>query len=149
MSEKYEHKLENNQLSSGIFWIITENINLSELKIIFFPVKCDFNGNPIDIQNIELNSKNKKTYNHKLTWNDHVKNNNEHKPYNKKEYNYYPRGRVEISNNHAVIFLNPHINDQKIIDKLITLFGLFNDNISKIDVKSDGSEHYKCFIDLL
>ena len=61
--------------------------------------------------------------------------------------NYYPRGRVEISHNKAVIYLNPHINKPDFIDEIIREFGLSSDNIPDVRVKNDGSEHYCCFLD--
>jgi hypothetical protein len=134
------------QLCSGVFWILSDNNDLSNYKVLIFGIPCDTNGNPLNIHSIELNSKSGNTYNHKKLWEKEVKNNNEYRPYNKKEYNYYPRGRVEISHNRSVIFLNPNINKQEIIDELKSEFGLI-DNIPEIRIKNDGSIHYKCFLD--
>jgi hypothetical protein len=60
---------------------------------------------------------------------------------------YYPRGRVEIAHNRAVIYLNPHIAEPKFIDKIKEEFGLSADNIHEVCVNADGSEHYQCFLD--
>jgi len=139
-------QLEVKQLCSGVFWILSENNDLSNYKLLVFPIPCDPNGNPLNIHSIELNSKSGNTYNHKKLWESEVKNNNEYRPYNKKDYDYYPRGRVEISHNRAVIYLNPNINKQNIIDEIIRGFGLI-DNIPEIQVKVDGSVHYQCFLD--
>jgi len=111
-----------------------------------FGIPCDTNGNPLNIHSIELNSKSGNTYNHEKLWESEVKNNNEHKPYNKKEYNYYPRGRVEISHNRAFIYLSPHVSKQEIINEIIIGFGLL-ENIPEIQIKADGSVHYQCFLD--
>lgn len=134
-------------LYSGIFWIITEDNDFNNYEILAFPISCDIYGIPVENPIIELNSKNKKSYNHKNLWNNHVMNNNKYRQFNKKPYNYYPRGRVDISKNKAILFLNPCINKPKIIDGLITEFGLTTNNISEVVIKPDGSNHYKCFID--
>jgi len=136
------------QLCSGIFWVISDYVDLSDHKLLMFEIPCDVNGIP-DNPNyrLELNAKSGTTYNHKNTWENEIKNNSEHRPYNKKSYDYYPRGRIQISNNRAVIYLNPHINQQKFIDEIKQKFGLFTYNIPEVEVKTDGSAHYQCFLD--
>lgn len=149
MSKLVEEFLrEAKQLCSGIFWIISDNYDLSDYKLLTFPIPCSPEGK-IDSSelSIELNSKKGNSYNHKKIWEETVKNNNQHKPYNKEEYNYYPRGRVEIAHNKATIFLNPNINKPDKIEKIKHEFGLFSYNIPEINVINDGSSHYKCFLD--
>jgi len=138
---------DNKQLSSGIFWVISDNYDLNNFKLVSFKIPCDLNGNPKNTHSIELNSKSGNNYNHKKLWDNEVKNNNLHKPYNKKDFNYYPRGRVEISNNKAVIYLNPHINKPELKDEIMNDFGIFSQYISEVRVITDGSDHYKCFLD--
>jgi len=135
------------KLSSGIFWILSEYNDLSDYKLLMFSIPCDPDGTPLNIHSIELNSKSGTTYNHKKIWESEVKNNNEYKPYNRKDYDYYPRGRVEISHNRAVIYLNPHINKPDFIDEIKREFGLSSHNIPDVRVKTDGSDHYRCFLD--
>jgi len=135
------------QLCSGIFWVLSENNDLNDYKLLMFGIPCDSDGTPLNIQTIELNSKSGTTYNHKKIWESEVKNNNEYKPYNRKDYDYYPRGRVEISNNRAVIYLNPYINKLDFIDEIKREFGLSSDNIPDVRVNNDGSDHYRCFLD--
>jgi hypothetical protein len=135
-----------NQLCSGIFCVISDNFDLSDHILLVFEITCDINGNPKNTS-IELNSKSGTTYNHKKTWENKVKNDNKHRPYNKKDYDYYPRGRVQISNNRADIYLNPNINQPGIVNKIKLNFGLSNENISEVSVISDGSFHYQCFLD--
>ena len=136
------------QLCSGVFWILSDNNDLSEYRILMFGIPCDSDGNPLNTHSIELNSKSGNTYNHKKLWESEIRNNNEYRPYNKKEYNYYPRGRIEISNNKAVIYLNPYINKPNFINEIKREFGLIN-NIHEVLVKTDGSVHYQCFLDWL
>lgn len=65
-----------------------------------------------------------------------------------KQYNYFPRGRVEIQNSKATIYLNPVINNEEVQKFLIDEFHLTKSNgINKIIFHSDGSEHYKCYLD--
>ena len=147
LKESGIHLNEAKQLCSGIFWVLSDNYDLSDYKLLMFDIPCDLNGKPDNTQSIELNSKSGNTYNHKKLWESEVKNNNKYRPYNKKDYNYYPRGRVEISNNKATIFLNPNINKPLFTDEIKEKFGLSSYNISEIRINVDGSIHYQCFLD--
>ena len=76
-------------------------------------------------------------YNHRLLW-EHVKPRKCNKP-----FDYYPRGRVEVSNKgKPVVYMNQNIGEE-LIPKIMESFGL--PEIRKIHY--DGSEHYKCFLD--
>ena len=132
-------------LSSGIFWVISENEDFQGYTLLYFNVPCDTYGNAIGNPAIQLNSKSGRSYNHKAMWGSQVKNNPLYKPYNKKDYNYYPRGRVEISNNKAVIYLNPVICQTPILDEIKAAFGLNPENIPDIKIVADNSVHYACF----
>jgi len=136
---------EGEELSSGIFWIISDNNDLSKRILLIFAIPCDTDGTPKNTHTVELNSKSGNSYNHKKIWESEIHN----KDFGKKKYNYYPRGRVEISNNKAVIYLNPHINKPVFIDEIKKGFGLSASNISEVRVKADGSKHYQCFLDWL
>ena len=136
-----------NILYFGIFWAISDNENLDDYKLLCFSVPCDVYGNAIETPDIPLNSKSGNSYNHKAMWESNVKNNRLHKPYNQNDYNYYPRGRVEISNNKAVIYLNPHINQEHILSDIKAAFGLSENNIQKVRIIADNSAHYRCFIE--
>ena len=141
-----EYITEVNELCYGIFWIITETRDISDYKLLMFPIPCDIYGNHIGTPKIPLNTKTG-TYNHSLLWESEIKNNSAHRPYNKKSYGYYPRGRITISNNRATIYLNPHINRPPVVNKIKLEFGLSIHNILNVRVVVDGSDHYKCFID--
>jgi len=148
MFEQKETQLnEAKQLCSGVFWILSDSYDLSDHKLLIFGIPCDHDGNPLNTHSIELNSKSGNSYNHKKLWESEVKNNSEYSPYNKKDYNYYPRGRVEISHNRAIIYLNPNINKSNYIDEIKEKFGLSSSNIPEVRVKVDGSIHYQCFLD--
>ena len=130
---------EDSQLYKGIFWITDlEDIDSNEL---YFQIPSDINGNVIG--NMSLNAKSGTTFNHEKTW----------KSLNKrltggKEYNYFPRGRVEISRGRATIYANPNICTDEVKDWIIDKFNLNSHNgINKIVIIPDGSEHYKCYLD--
>ena len=142
-----EYLTEAKELCSGIFWIITESRALDSYKLLMFDIPCDINGNHRGTHKIPLNAKSGNTYNNKRLWEDEIKNNPGHKSYNKKDFDHYPRGRVEISNSRATIYLNPHIEKPSIIDDIKRRFGLNEHTIPEIRVVVDGSAHYRCFID--
>ena len=136
-----------NSLAFGIFWVISDYVELDEYKLLVFNVPCDQNGNALETPSIQLNSKSGTSYNHKAMWSSHVKGNPEHKPHNKQAFNHYPRGRVEISKGKAIVYLNPAISHSPILDEIKMTFGLSGDNISSIRIVVDNSVHYSCFID--
>ena len=138
---------ESAELCSGIFWVISDSRDLDEYILLAFEIPCDIYGIPFGKHTIPLNAKSGGTYNHKRLWEDEIQNNSAYKPYNKNPYNYYPRGRVDIANNRAIIYLNPHINQPDIVNEIKFKFGLNADNISTVRVVIDGSAHYQCFLD--
>lgn len=110
--------------ASGVFWVI-------DGELLAFP----FYQDDLIMSGI---AKSGTTYNHQKLWND-VKPKKCNKP-----YNYYPRGRVDISaNGTATIYINPNITDST-VQQVIMEFGL-----SSIPVKihEDFSNHYKCYLD--
>ena len=147
LKEKLEIINESKDLCSGIFWILSDDYDLGYYEFLGFEIPCDENGNPEGRHKYNLNAKNGLTYNHKKIWEEEIKNNSKYKPFNKKSFDYYPRGRVSISRGRADIFLNPHLNQEKIIREIKQFFGLIPRNISKVNIIEDGSSHYKCFID--
>lgn len=78
--------------------------------------------------------------NHKKIWSKLP-----HKVTQGKNFHYFPRGRVEIRRNRAIIFLNPCICYEEMIHKIKAEFHLdHNEAIRDISVKADGSRHYRC-----
>ena len=76
-------------------------------------------------------------YNHRLLW-DYVK-----PPKCNKPFDYYPRGRVEISNKgKPIVYMNPQIGEEY-IRQIIECFGL----METPRIHYDGSEHYKSHLD--
>ena len=87
---------------------------------------------------VDLTQKSGDNFNHRLTWEGLPKN-----VTHGKEYNYYPRGRVEIKGGKAVIYLNPALNSEEMLTELTRLFGL--DELDFVRVKNDGSRHYRAY----
>ena len=44
--------IDSNKLHFGIFWVIIDNENLEDYKLIYFSVPCETSGNPLDIPTI-------------------------------------------------------------------------------------------------
>ena len=132
---------EDSQLYKGIFWITDiDNINSSQL---YFQIPCSSNGLPDNDVNVEYSSKSGNNFNHKNTWNKLTK-----KETNGKDYDYYPRGRVEISNGKANIYVNPNIANDDLKNWCISKFNLNKHNgINKVVLHPDYSNHYKCYLD--
>ncbi|MCL2775859.1 MAG: hypothetical protein FWD71_21315 [Oscillospiraceae bacterium] len=147
LSARIKSANESTELCSGVFWVISDSSDLKDYNLLAFEIPCDAYGNVIEVPEIALNAKSGNTYNHKKLWENEIENNPAHKPYNRKPYNYYPRGRVDISNNWATIYLNPNIDRADVISEIRRRLGLSAQNIPKVRVVADNSEHYQCFID--
>lgn len=133
--------LEDRQLYKGVFWIVDLE-NTYNNSNYCFTIPSDEYGN-VQADDLYLNAKSGTTYNHEKLWNTLSKRMTQGKP-----FNYYPRGRVEIQNGKATIYLNPNINTKEIVKFLVDEFNLTERNgIKKIIIHSDGSNHYKCFLD--
>jgi hypothetical protein len=127
--------------------LIADDRGIDDYTLLLFPIPCDTDGNPTGGHEFDLNAKSGDTYNHEKLWDGEIKGKTEHKPYCKKPFNYYPRGRVEIANNKATIYLNPHINKAEIVAEIKTRCGLDDSSIGEVRVVADGSGHYRCWMD--
>lgn len=139
----YDESMEKgmNELCKGIFWI-TDIANLNSEELIFrIPVTPE--GEIIEPEKLDLNSKNEDNYNHRLHWASLPP-----KMTHNKAFDYYPRGRVEIRNKKAIIYLNPNIATDQVKGFIIEKFGLISENgIKRVTMHPDGSNHYKCHLD--
>lgn len=130
------------QVYKGIFWI-TDLENIAENKL-FFRIPVDPFGN-IDpsVDRMSLNSKNLDNYNHKNVWEGLSSKDTQNKG-----FDYYPRGRVEISKGKATIYANSHICTEDIVEFVRDRFNLIEENgICKVRVVPDNSFHYECYMD--
>lgn len=128
------------EIAKGIFWFTCsfdeENrCDFSGAELIAQPILCDCNGQPIEAQ--QFNSKKGTSFTHKATWASLV---HRRKDLRRFPWDYFPRGRVEIRNNKAIIFINPNIvicdlYKQRIIKEF---------HLESIEVKVlvDNSIHY-------
>lgn len=108
-------------MKKGVFWIIDDELH----------------SYPFNDTQTDGIAKSGDTYNHKKLW-EFVKP----KGCNK-SYNYYQRGRVEITNKgKPVIYMNPNI-DSDYIDGIKKDFEILAD----VCVRYDYSDHYKCYLD--
>ncbi len=117
------------ELYKGIFWCDPQQGRLITRK-----VACDEYGNALEA--VEYSSKSGENFNHKAEWAKLYRNiTNGHL------YNYYPRGRVEIKKKKVTIYLNPTLNEPKLIELIESEFNIFGKNLS-IRIVNDGSAHY-------
>lgn len=122
-------------MRKGIFWCKNYDTEFPELIIV--SADCDKNGNLKE--SVQLSSEFGDKFNHKHEWKQLSRKVTRGYP-----YNYYPRGRVEIKNGKATVFLNPTINKECIIRRIIDVFGLMTEDLTEVIIKNDGSNHY-CF----
>ena len=108
-------------MKRGVFWLIDDEL-------------CCY---PFDGIITDGVAKSGNTYNHKKLWEySHPKDCN-------KAFDYYPRGRVEISSKgKAIVYMSPHIGNEYITQICINF-----ELDEKPVVKYDYSEHYHCYID--
>ena len=129
------------KLAQGIFWIKDMEDMENNRKLCFF-IYSDPDGTVLGSEQ-ELNAKSGSTYNHKLVWDGIPRGLT-----GGVEYDHYPRGRVQIRNGTATVYLNPHINTAAVQDFIEEEFALYPVNgIKKVVFNSDGSAHYKCRLD--
>ena len=128
---------DNEKLYKGVFWI-TDQEDLDNNELVFrIPVDPFGNTDP-SVDRSTLNSKNHENYNHRKLWESLGS-----KITHNKEFDYYPRGRVEISNGKAVIYASPYICTEEIIAWIKSMFNITEHNgIKKIRVVPDNSAHY-------
>ena len=120
-------------LYKGVFWI-TE----AQSEQYFFRIPCNSMGDITGATEYPLCSKNGNNYNHKILWSLLSKSFTGNKP-----FDYFPRGRVEIRNAKATVYLNPDINTDELQSCIISIFGLLKENgIKTVRFVSDGSSHY-------
>ena len=124
-------------ISKGIFWFICgfnemDECDFLETEMIAFPVPWGRDGNVTGDWN----------YNHKKTWTSLVKHRKDLRKYG---WNYFPRGRVEISGGRAFLYVNINIIRYENFKRdIIDRFHL--DGVA-VRVIVDNSRHYYCHED--
>ena len=133
--------LESSELYKGIFWIVDEE-NIEKNKDYCFLIPTSPDGVVTSLRGEGI-AKSGNTYNHEAVWKSLDIRFTHRLP-----YNYYPRGRVEINNSIAKIFLNGNINYEEVTDFIKSEFNLTKHNgIKEVKVITDNSKHYLCYID--
>ena len=125
--------------SFGIFWVISDDSDYADYKLIRFSVPCSGDGTPLKAPSVPLNAKDGTSYGFRETWESQITHNAKHAAYNDKSHVHYPRGRVKVSGNNAVIFLSPEIFLKRIVNDIKIEFGLGNSRARNIKVISDKS----------
>lgn len=120
-------------MRKGIFWCT--NFDTEHPKLITVSVACNKNGDAMEP--VQFSSKSGSNFNHKLEWERFDRSITAGR-----SFNYYPRGRVEIKNGKATVFLNPIINKECVLSRVFDEFGLMTEKLISINIKSDGSNHY-------
>lgn len=142
-----EFEVDQDQIYAGIFWVISDSRQYKDYELLIFNVSCDSDGNIIDASDIMTQSKMGDTYDHQKIWDAEIKGSSSYNHLNDKEYDYYPRGRVEVSRGWGYINVALSINKMAITDEVAERFGLMSDNISRIMVMPEISGQYKSFLD--
>ena len=121
-------------MRKGIFWCANFDTECPEL--ITVSAACDKNGDSKEL--VRFSSKSGNNFNHRPEWERLDRSITAGRP-----FNYYPRGRVEIKNGKATVFLNPAINKEFIVYRIMDAFELMTGELNCINIKSDGSSHYR------
>lgn len=109
------------EASRGVFWVV-------DGELLAFPFMDEY---------MEGVAKSGNTYNHKKLW-PNVKPKKCNKP-----YNYYPRGRVEITSyGKIIVYMNPNVDDSLVPD-IKRQFGLQGN----VTIQYDNSAHYFSYLD--
>ena len=118
-------------LRKGIFWDITDQHCLQLVC-----VECDENGNALE--DVEYSSKSGENFNHKAEWAKLPRS-----VTGGHDFDYYPRGRVEIKNGKATLWIPPSL--ESAVEVIKTEFGLTFSDVD-FEYKLDHSLHYdpKC-----
>ena len=106
-------------------------------NLIIVAVPCDENG--FTNETAAFSAKSGENFNHKTEWSKLDKSSTQGKP-----FNYYPRGRVEIRNGRATVFLNPDIHSEPVLRQIFDAFEIAaNNGLRSIRIQRDGSRHYR------
>ena len=129
--ERYE-----DTLCKGIFWLTGDSLVLAKI-----PVESD--GTIPVREQLKLNSRNADNYNHRMTWETFPASVTKGRP-----FNYFPRGRIEIRNNRATVYLSPHLLSDEYLELIKSECCLDAEHgITKVRCIPDYSDHYKCRLD--
>ena len=125
LQQLHEVRKEDDYYYQGAFWIIgdsmTDILN-NKFHLCCHKILSNYNGNMID----KIESK--RSLSHERLWNSQYKQ----KENSDKPFNYYPRGRVDISNGVAYINIINDCDTNDIINNIISEY-----KISKLQIKKE------------
>ena len=110
-------------------------VNRKRVKPLTVAAECDADGvttGPLP----DFSSKSGDNFNYRIVWGKLSR-----KVTGGVAYNFHPRGRVEIKNGKATVWLNPALNTPEVIEKIEKEFDLHDGDIN-IEIKNDNSKHY-------
>ncbi len=120
------------KIYKGIFWIKQDE--RGRFIPITVKVECDKSGNVLDEQ-IRFSSKTGKHFEHKEEWKIfEAMPSGEYRGFS---YNHYPRGRVEIKNKKAIVYLNPVLCTEYVKWLITNEFGLWDIDVSFVAEQYD------------
>ena len=114
-----EARKEDELYFKGPFWIVADSIKAihsGRYKIIGAKYLCDFNG-----KIVSDNDWTRASTTHKRLWRDKYSELTDSKD---KPFDYYPRGRVDIWEGKAYIFIHSTMNFEPLIGNIISEYGL-------------------------
>lgn len=120
--ELYEVRKEDELYFNGAFWIFAdsyEDILKGNFEIDGTRIPVNFNGDYLDKNDSRLN------LNHKKLWEKDYKF-----QFKDKEYNYFPRGRVNVYNGKAYVNIHSKCNLPKIVNAILKEY-----NIEDLDLE--------------
>ena len=132
----------------GIFWFTCsfvgeeERCDFSETELLAVAVPCVEGREEALPEGCVFNSRKGDAFTHRKTWAMLTGKRRELRGY---DWNYFPRGRVEIRRGKAVIFMNPRIlSCENFQEKLVERFHLEG---MEVRIAADCSRHYRCYGD--
>ena len=125
--------------SLGIFWVISDDPEYADYKLIRFSVPCSRDGIPLKAPSVPFNAKDGTAYGFKATWETQIRHNAKHAAYREKSHAHYPRGRVKVSGNRTVLHISPEICLDHIVKDVIREFGLDERSGGRVKLIPDKS----------
>ena len=122
-------------MKRGVFWC--REHTSQEPELIAVSVSCVAFGAPQETA--EFSAKSGENFNHRAEWEKFGKAVTKGLPFDT-----FPRGRVEIKNGKATVFLNPDLCREPVIERIVNAFELstFREQ-GKLRLVADGSRHYR------
>ena len=117
-------------MNKGIFWLIVNQSG--EEQLLTVKALCDNSGLPL--VPVEFSSKSGENFNHQIEWEKLSP-----KLTQRKAFNYYPRGRVEIRKGKVTVYCHPKLSQSPYRDWIIEKFAIPEQS----RFVADGSAHYQ------